>query len=458
MARDWTEYRIGDIAEIVGGSTPSTADATNFNGDIPWLTPKGLSGQHERYVSRGERNLSQRGLASCSAKLLPAGAVLLSSRAPIGYVAIARNPIATNQGFRSLILKSGFEPEFVYYWLKANVNNLERHASGSTFRELSGSALAEIKIQIPGEATQRAIAHILGSLDDKIELNRRINETLEAISRAIFKSWFVDFDPVIDNALLAGNPIPSALAEKAARRREMLASAKAEGREVGLPKHIADLFPDRFVDSELGAIPGGWRVVSLPEMIDINPPRALRKGDKAPYLDMANMPTRGHTPDAIIERPFGSGMRFINGDTLVARITPCLENGKTAYVDFLADGQVGWGSTEYIVLCPKPPLPSEFGYCFARSTEFREFAIQSMTGTSGRQRVPPEALSHYLLAAPPEGVAKLFGKFVRPLLLLTRSAANESRTLAAVRDTLLPKLISGELSLKNTTEFLTKPL
>lgn len=164
---------------------------------------------------------------------------------------------------------------------------------------------------------------------------------------------------------------------------------------------------------------------------------------------MANMPTRGHCPDEVLDRPFGSGMRFVNGDTLLARITPCLENGKPAYVDFLAKGQVGWGSTEYIVLRPKPPLPDEFAYCLARSDGFRDFAIQSMTGSSGRQRVPSESLSHYLLATPPPEIARNFGTVVRPLFVRTAAAASESRALAALRDTLLPKLISGELRIKD---------
>ncbi|MGQ9652429.1 MAG: restriction endonuclease subunit S, partial [Phycisphaerae bacterium] len=147
----------------------------------------------------------------------------------------------------------------------------------------------------------------------------------------------------------------------------------------------------------------------------------------------------------VIDRPFGSGMRFVNGDTLVARITPCLENGKTAFVDFLQDGQVGWGSTEYIVLRPKPPLPPEFGYCFARSDDFRDFAIQSMTGSSGRQRVPAESLSHFQLVRPSSSVAQVFGRFVGPLFGRAGAVARQSRTLAALRDALLPKLISGEL-------------
>jgi type I restriction enzyme S subunit len=138
-------------------------------------------------------------------------------------------------------------------------------------------------------------------------------------------------------------------------------------------------------------------------------------------------------------------MRFVNGDTLVARITPCLENGKTAYVDFLEEGQVGWGSTEYIVLHPKPPLPTELGYCLARSEGFRDFAIQSMTGTSGRQRVAAESLSHFFIASPPTRVAELFGRLVKPLFVRSGAVAKESRTLALLRDALLPKLLSGEL-------------
>lgn len=429
MASNWPLVAIGDIAQVVGGSTPSTKDPENFNGDIPWLTPKDLSGPHNRYVTRGERNLSPKGLASCSATLLPPGTVLLTTRAPIGYVAIAGSEIATNQGFRSLVVRDGVCPEFVYYWLEANKAELERHASGSTFRELSGSSLKQIRIPLPKEFEQRAIAHILGTLDDKIELDRRMNETLESIARALFKSWFVDFGPV---------------------------RAKAEGRDPGLPQPLADLFPARLVDSELGEIPDGWKVVPLPKAIEVNPIRSLRKGQVAPYLDMANMPTQGHTPDAVIDRPFGSGMRFVNGDTLVARITPCLENGKIAYVDFLQKGQVGWGSTEYIVLRPKPPLPEEFAYCLARTDSFREFAIQSMTGSSGRQRVPAESLTYYLLAVAPKEIAKAFGALLRPFFVRATAAVRESRNLASLRDTLLPKLISGELRVRDAERFIAR--
>lgn len=143
----WRDFRIGDIARVVGGGTPSTKQPDNFGGGIPWLTPKDLSGTTDRYIKCGGSSLSQKGLDSSSAKLVPAGSVLLSTRAPIGYVALARNPIATNQGFRNLVLRDRISPEFMYYWLVASTEELERHSSGSTFRELAGSALKEIRVR-----------------------------------------------------------------------------------------------------------------------------------------------------------------------------------------------------------------------------------------------------------------------------------------------------------------------
>ncbi|MXZ73241.1 MAG: restriction endonuclease subunit S [Acidobacteria bacterium] len=288
--------------------------------------------------------------------------------------------------------------------------------AGITGRDLSG-----LEIPAPPLAQQRAIARVLGTLDDKIELDQRMNATLEAMARALFKSWFVDFDPV---------------------------RAKMEGRDTGLPNEIADLFPDRMVDSDVGEIPEGWALVPLPDLIEVNPSRSLRRGEIAPYLQMANMPTLGHAPDSADRRPFSSGMRFANGDTLVARITPCLENGKIAYVDFLRDEEIGWGSTEYIVMKPRHPLPSEFAYFLARTARFRKFAIQNMSGTSGRQRVPASALWGFSMPSPPEPIGKAFGRAAQLVLGRAKAAVDESRALANCRDALLPKLVSGQVRVK----------
>jgi type I restriction enzyme S subunit len=257
-------------------------------------------------------------------------------------------------------------------------------------------------------------------LDDKIELNRRMNGTLEAMARALFQSWFVDFDPV---------------------------RAKLDGRPpTGMDKATADLFPDSFQESSLGCVPKGWKAVPLPEAVEVNPRRTLKSGSIAPYLDMKNLPTRGHSAEEVVERVFSSGTKFQNGDTLLARITPCLENGKTGYVDFLKEDQVGWGSTEYIVFTPKPPLPPQYGYLLARSDALRTHAIQNMTGTSGRQRVPSDCFEKFPLALPTPAIAGRFDELTAPLMGKIKNNSTESRTLATLRDSLLPKLLSGELS------------
>ena len=392
----WKTVTLGEFAPFTYGKGLPVGKR-NPSGIIPVFGSNGIVGYHDSPLTDGPT-------------------IIIGRKGTVGavhYSPIPCWPIDTTffiSGNDSTLIR------FKYYAL--SMLGLEHMNSDSAVPGLNRSDAHARTLLLPEESEQRAIAHILGTLDDKIELNRRMNETLEEMARALFKSWFVNFDPV---------------------------RAKMEGRDTGLPPDIADLFPDRLVDSELGAIPEGWEVVPLPEMIEVNPPRSLRKGEVAPYLDMANMPTRGHVPDTVIDRPFGSGMRFTNGDTLVARITPCLENGKTAFVDFLPHDRIGWGSTEYIVMRPMPPLPNEFAYCLARSSGFREFAIQNMTGTSGRQRVPAQALSQFLLPSPPELIAARFGQVVQPLFSRASGAVRESRTLAALRDVLLPKLVSGEM-------------
>ena len=318
--------------------------------------------------------------------------------------------------------KKNIDQVFLYYTM-ANppfVDFATNASEGTKMPRAKWDWVSRYEVRLPPLAEQRAIAEILSALDDKIELNRCMNETLEAMARAIFDDWFVDFGPTC---------------------------AKMEGREPYLAPEVWRLFPDSLSEANGMEIPTGWRMAALPEIVEINPKRQLKKGQLAPYLDMAHMPTKEHAPSHVPGRPTGSGTRFANGDTLLARITPCLENGKTAYVDFLPTDGVGWGSTEYIVLRPRPPLPDEFAYCLARNSRFREFAIQSMTGTSGRQRVPPAALSKFVLPVPPTPVAEAFGRVVRPLLMRAGKAVRESVSAAATRDALLPRLLSGQLGL-----------
>ena len=309
-----------------------------------------------------------------------------------------------------------------------------RTSKGAKMPRGDKDALADFKFRLPPIDEQRAIAHILGTLDDKIELNRKQNETLEAMARALFKAWFVDFEPVrakIEGRWQRGQSLP------------------------GLPAHLYDLFPDRLVESELGEIPEGWEIVPASKLIEFNPSEPLRKGIEAPYIEMASLPTSGSWPDPVVPRPFGSGMRFRNGDTLLARITPCLENGKTAFVQCLPENTVGWGSTEFIVMRPKAPVPPELGYLLARHAAFREQAIRSMTGTSGRQRVQADSVAAFKISAPSNSaVWNAFSRVVAPAFRSIKTNAETIATLAQLRDTLLPKLISGALRVKDAERFL----
>lgn len=188
----WDIFSIQQISDVVGGGTPSTSDSNNFGGDIPWITPRDLSNYTDRYISHGERNITSKGLNSSNAKKLPEGTVLLTTRAPVGYLAIAQNEVTTNQGFHSMIPKEKTDVHFLYYLLKNNVQKLIDHASGSTFQELSGKTLKALTFAFPDYGEQKQIAEILSSLDDKIELNRKINVNLEKLAAALFKKWFVD--------------------------------------------------------------------------------------------------------------------------------------------------------------------------------------------------------------------------------------------------------------------------
>ena len=188
----WREVKLGEICTIMGGGTPNTKVPEYWDGDIPWLTPKDLSGFSGIYISNGERNISELGLKNSSAKLLPKNAVLLTTRAPVGYLAISKNEVSTNQGFRSLIPDEKTNTLFLFYLLKRNVAHLKSQSSGTTFGELTGTTLKSLSFLFPPLAEQKAIAEVLSSLDDKIDLLHRQNKTFEDMAQTLFRQWFIE--------------------------------------------------------------------------------------------------------------------------------------------------------------------------------------------------------------------------------------------------------------------------
>lgn len=191
---EWVEKKISELGNVVGGATPPTKDESNYlNGTIAWITPKDLAGLMGRYISYGERNITENGLRGCSAQLMPKHSILFSSRAPIGYIAISNNVVCTNQGFKSIVPNSNTDYMFLYYLLKYNKDKIEAMGSGTTFKEVSGTTMKNIVLRVPSSLNvQKRIASILSSIDDKIEENNAINHNLQQQAETIFKKWFID--------------------------------------------------------------------------------------------------------------------------------------------------------------------------------------------------------------------------------------------------------------------------
>ncbi|HCG6670460.1 TPA: restriction endonuclease subunit S [Vibrio parahaemolyticus] len=386
------------------------------------VTKSGFQFSEKVYVSEERHNLLRAGK-------LERYDIVLTTRGTIGNVAFYDNSVLddvvrVNSGM--LILRANttvWNPRFLYFLFTSKIiqEQISSLTSGSAVPQLPAKDLRKFLLPKVPMGVQNYIVKVIGDLSDKLKINDQTNQTLEEMAQAIFKSWFVDFDPV---------------------------KAKMNGEQPeGMDAATASLFPEKLVESELGLIPEGWEVGDLSDLMDFNPKRTLKKGTVAPYLDMKNMPTSGHLALDIYDREMGSGTKFMNGDSLLARITPCLENGKTAYVDFLEDEQVGWGSTEYIVMRSKSDSYKYFSYFMARFEPFRKFAIQSMTGTSGRQRAQAKTVQTMPFVIPPLSILEKFDELITANMTLIKRHGDENKTLAELRDTLLPKLLSGEIEL-----------
>lgn len=448
MSTNWVPMKIDDIKAPVDGAIAIGPFGSRMKAEVYTLSgvpvirgtnisdTRGFQGEFV-FVSDETAN----SLRNCN---VYADDLVFPHRGAIGEVGIVpkdgkRYMISTSLMKLTCDLKK-VVPLFLFYYFRSPVGRFELLKNASTVGTPGiGQPLTTLKsitINLPNLSIQRRIADILCTLDDKIELNRQMNETLEAMARRLFRSWFIDFDPVH---------------AKAAARREFPSLDNAELSRRALPNmspEIAELFPDTFQDSPLGPIPKGWKAGTVPDAIDINPTRSIPKGKKVPWLEMSNMPTHSARALAWDYREFTSGTKFMNGDTLVARITPCLENGKTAFVDFLEDGQVGAGSTEYIVLRPKVPLPPGYAYFLARTEEFRQHLIANMTGTSGRQRAPAESLNSFPTVIPSKEICMPFKDAIEKIIEQMRKADFESHELTTIRDRLLPSLLSGEIDLE----------
>ena len=261
---EFKKYKLKEVGEIVGGATPLTSDSSNYDGDIPWITPNDLSNHKSPYISQGERNITKKGLKEIGNRLYPSGTVLFSSRAPIGYVSIAKNELCTNQGFKSIIPNLNFTtPEYLYYLLGYYKHYIEKKGAGTTFKEVSGSVMENIELPFPSLDNQVKIANCLMNIDKKISLNTRMNAELEAMAKQLYDYWFVQFDFPDEN----GKPYKSSGGKMV--WNEKLKREIPEGWEVGQVGDFANIFTGKKDVSK--AVPGKYLFFSCaPEPISSN--------------------------------------------------------------------------------------------------------------------------------------------------------------------------------------------
>lgn len=447
MASNWKTARLLDQYEVRSGLSKPAKD---FGTGYPFLTFKDVFYNYFTPEVLGDLvESTDRERDGCSVKR---GDVFLTRTSEtmnelgMSCVALKDYEGATFNGFCKRLRPNEqceLVPEYVGYYLRSPKfrQAMLAFSTMSTRASLNNEMIGRLEISYPPKEAQRHIAHVLKTLDQKITLNRQINQTLEQMAQTLFKSWFVDFDPVIDNVLDAGNPIPDELQHRAEARK---AVRESEGFKP-LPDEVRQLFPDAFEESELGWVPKGWVMKAVSDALTINPKVKLFKGQNAHFVDMKALPTSGYSIEEVIRKAFSGGVKFERNDVLLARITPCLQNGKTGFVDFLDEDEVGFGSTEFIVFRGDKDVHHTYIACLARHEKFRQHTMQSMVGSSGRQRVQNGCFDDYFITVPTGDVMNKFAELTQPSFDKFKANTAECSSLAKLRDTLLPKLISGEL-------------
>lgn len=381
---EWIECTLDKLGEIVGGATPSTKCEDYYGGSIPWITPKDLSSFKGRYITSGERNITEKGLASCSAQMMPKGAVLFTSRAPIGYVAIASQSVCTNQGFKSIVVNEKVDSLFVYYLLKYNKDAIEAMGSGTTFKEVSGKTMRAVKVRIPVDVSyQKRIAAVLDSLDTKIENNERINDNLLDQAQTLYKQHF--------------------------------------------PYSVQDDLPD------------GWRIGTVGEIIEIH--------------DSKRIPLSGADRMKMEKKIYP----YYGAASLMDYVDNYIFDGK--YLLLGEDGTVvddaGYPILQYVwgqfwvnnhahILTGRLGFNVESLYML-----FKQTPVKSIVTGAVQPKISQANLRSVQVVIPPEHNLKEYNDLVEPLFSLLRANEEECKSLAALRDTLLPKLMSGEIDVSD---------
>jgi len=390
MPENWKTYRLENIAKISGGKRmPKGQNLVEYETGHPYIRVRDMN---TRTIRKSDLlYVPDPAFDKISRYIVEENDIIISVVGTIGNIAIIDKNISganLTENCNKITELQNLDSSFLYYYLISNIGQHEiaKGVVGSTQPKLPLYSIKDINLNLPPFAEQRAIANILSALDDKIENNLAMNKTLEDMAMALYKHWFVDSGGKFEN--------------------------------------------------------------TLNDYVHLNPRLSIKKGEVATYVNMKALPTEGMSVSEVDKVVVKGGAKYQNGDTLLARITPCLENGKTAFVDFLTQDEIGFGSTEFLVLRAKDGISKYWVYCLSRDINLVNHAVSCMIGTSGRQRVQNDPFLQYEL---PETDANLMKKFeikVEPWFKKVKTNTTENQTLIQLRDTLLPKLISGEVRLR----------
>ncbi len=374
--KSWKWTSLSSVAQLESGHTPSRKHPEYWDGGIPWIGIKDATENHGRTLTDTYQHVSAIGLENSSARLLPANTVCLSRTASVGFVVVMGRPMATSQDFVNWVCGPNIEPNYLKYVLLAENEALWRFASGTTHQTIYYPEAKAFHVCLPPLAEQKAIAAVLGALDDKIELNRQMNATLEAMARALFQSWFVDFDPV---------------------------RAKLDGREpVGLDPETAALFPSAFQESEFGPIPKGWIVgrvadVSVFSRSSINPgvcPDETFDHYSLPAFDEDRAP-KTELGSAIMSNK----LVVIRDSVLLSKLNPHIPR---IWLPDVHAKRRSVCSTEFIVATPRHGYSREFLFSLFSSVSFGSTYCTLVMGTTGsHQRIRPESVLDMKIVLPP---------------------------------------------------------
>lgn len=423
---EFKKYKLKEVGEIVGGATPLTSDSSNYDGDIPWITPNDLSNHKSPYISQGERNITKKGLKEIGNRLYPSGTVLFSSRAPIGYVSIAKNELCTNQGFKSIIPNLNFTtPEYLYYLLGYYKHYIEKKGAGTTFKEVSGSVMENIELPFPSLDNQVKIANCLMNIDKKISLNTRMNAELEAMAKQLYDYWFVQFDFPDEN----GKPYKS-----------------SGGKMVWNEKLKRE-------------IPEGWEVVLISDLIE-----EKKSGDwgqdemKGSYTLRVNC-IRG----ADFKKPTNAPERFINSknnnrlleeDDIIVEISggsPIQATGRSVYVSkgllcHYNNSLTCSNFCQALTCCDKTIAPYFF---YVWNMFYDNNVMFNYEGkTSGIKNLLIDMFLNNNWYLPPIQILSVFATTIKRLMSTKDSNVKEINHLTRLRDSLLPMLMNGQVTIE----------